>query len=631
MVAGVYRKGIALTVFFLLLILFVLPAPALAQPPPGGPKSGPYIDRIRYDVILDPEDQWGALVHDEIDLIGNPMDLEVLMSIAIFDEALELSSILANGYEYVCINCAKYPYNITSFRRALGFALDKAGICDIIMYGLSTPLDACVPTANDFSIEGQLPYSYHNKSLLEGNSLLDSAGFEDVDYDGFRDAPDGSNFSVCVQADNSSRIDVATGQFVVNALLDLQIDAALAASSDLDYILQNGHIRLFDYDMYIYRRAFDDYEVDWLAYEFWSENADDPYFNHPSFRNETYDSWRDLLLNTTDMMACMLVAHELQKIIAYECPIIPVFDDSLFYMYRTDKFEGHINDIIAGVPGWWTNYKIHLRADKGGPWGGTFRCSIPHDLNSFNFMVTSDPYDMNIFEMLYDSLLKLDANGVDILWLAESFLAETHADNDAVSEGYTRFTFNLIQNATWTDGTPLTAEDVAYTMNYYRDAPGNPYGHDLTNMTVAYAETTYTLIVEFNSESYWHLHNIAYKPIIPKHVFEEVGINDWHLWNPQPPGEKMVTSGPFNISEYIEGEFIELTFNPEYFYTWSPCAPNYTTSTSIPDFEPFSPLEWLINTLRSMSPLGWGIITCSLIVIFTVFFIGRLEIRERGF
>jgi hypothetical protein len=76
MVAGVYRKGIALTVFFLLLILFVLPAPALAQPPPSGPKSGPYIDRIRYDVILDPEDQWGALVHDEIDLIGNPMDLE---------------------------------------------------------------------------------------------------------------------------------------------------------------------------------------------------------------------------------------------------------------------------------------------------------------------------------------------------------------------------------------------------------------------------------------------------------------------------------------------------------------------------------------------------------------------------
>jgi ABC-type transport system substrate-binding protein len=575
-------------------------------------------------------DQITALLDDEIDLIGCPVD-PYLFDFAWGPEDIEFSSTLANGYEYVCINCAKYPYNITSFRRALSFALDKTGICYDIMLGLATPLDACVPALNPLSIEGQLPYSYYSKNLLEGNSLLDNAGFEDTNYDGLREAPDGSNFSICVQADNSSIIDVTVGQFVVDALHDLQVDAVLNMSSDLDNILQSGGIRLLNYDMYIYQRAFDDYDVDWLAYEFWSENSDDPYLNHPSFRNETYDSWRNLLLNATDLWDFRLAAHELQKTVAYECPIIPVFESILYYAYRTDKYEGYVNDIVAGVPGWWTNYKIHLKSDAGGPWGGIFRRSIPHGINSFNFMVTSDPYAMNMFEMLYDSLFKRDANGMDMLWLAESFLAETHVDNDAVIEGHVRFTFNLIQNATWTDGMPLTAEDVAYTMNYYRDASGNPYGYDLTNMTAAYAETTYTLIVEFSSESYWHLYDIAYKPIIPKHVFEEVGINDWNLWNPQPPGEIMVTSGPFNISEYVEGEFIELTFNYKYFYTWSPCAPNYTTSTSIPDFEPFSPLEWLINALRSMSPFGWGIITCSLIVIFMVFFIGRLEIRERGF
>ena len=630
MVAGVYRKGIALMALALLLHLFVLPAPALAQPPPGGPKSGPYIDRIVYDIIPDPMDQRTALLNDEIDLIGCPVD-PYLFDFAIDRDDIEFFSILANGYEYVCINCAKYPYNITSFRRALSFALDKTGICYDILPGQATPLDACVPALNPLSIEGQLPYSYYNKNLLEGNSLLDNAGFEDINDDGMREAPDGSNFSISVQTDNSSIIDITVGQFVVDALHDLQVDAALAITSDLDYILRSGGIRLLNYDMYVYQKTFDDYDVDWLAYEFWSGNADDLYLNHPSFRNATYDSWSDILLNSTDMWDLMLAAHELQKIIAYECPIIPVFNDILYYVCRTEQFEGYINDIVAGVLGWWTNYKIHLKADAGGPWGGTFRRSIPHDISSFNFMTTSDPYDMNLFEMLYDSLLKPDANGLDMMWLAESYLAESHASNDAVAEGHTRFTFNLIQNATWTDGTPLTAEDVAYTMNYYRDAPGNPYGYDLVNMTVAYAETTYTLIVEFSSESFWHLYNIAYKPIIPKHVFEEVGVNDWNLWNPEPPGEMMVTSGPFNITEYVEGEFIELTFNPNYFYTWSLCAPNNTSSTSIPDFEPFSPLEWVINALRSMSPFGWGIITCSLIVIFMIFFIGRLEIRERGF
>ncbi len=630
MMAGVYRKGTALTALALLLLLFALPAPALAQPPPGGLKSGPYIDKIVYDIIPDPVDQTTALLNNEIDLIGCPIDID-LFNFAWAPEDIELSSTLVNGYEYVCINCAKYPYNITSFRRALGFALDKRGICINIMYGEATPLDACVPALNPFSIEGQLPYSYYDNDLIEGNALLDNAGFEDLDYDGFREAPDGSNFSVWVQADNSSRIDVAVGQFVVDALHDLQVDATLNMSSDLDYILRSGGIRLLDYDMYVYQRAFDDYDVDWLAYEFWSENADNLYLNHPSFRNETYDSWRNLLLNATVAWDFRAAAHELQKIVAYECPIIPVFENILFHAYRTDRYEGHVNDIVTGVPGWWTNYKIHLRADAGGPWGGTFRRSIPHGISSFNFMVTSDPYAMNMFKLLYDSLLKLDANGLDMMWLAESFLAETHADNFAVPEGHTRFTFNLIQNATWTDGTPLTAEDAAYTMNYYHDAPGNPYGYDLTNMTLAYAETTYTLIVEFSSESYWHLYNIAYKPIIPKHVFEEVGVNDWNLWNPEPPGEMMVTSGPFNISDYQEGEFIELTFNPSYFYTWSPCPPYVTTPTSTTDFAPSSPLEWLINTLKSMSPLGLGIVTCSLIVIFTVIFVGRLEIQERSF
>jgi hypothetical protein len=28
----------------------------------------------------------------------------------------------------------------------------------------------------------------------------------------------------------------------------------------------------------------------------------------------------------------------------------------------------------------------------------------------------------------------------------------------------------------------------------------------------------------------------------------------------------MVTSGPFNVSEYVAGEFVELTYNPNYFF-----------------------------------------------------------------
>ena len=46
----------------------------------------------------------------------------------------------------------------------------------------------------------------------------------------------------------------------------------------------------------------------------------------------------------------------------------------------------------------------------------------------------------------------------------------------------------------------------------------------------------------------------------------EKWMEQWNLWQPNLPTEVMVTSGPFNVSEYIAGEFTELSYNPLYFY-----------------------------------------------------------------
>jgi ABC-type transport system substrate-binding protein len=85
------------------------------------------------------------------------------------------------------------------------------------------------------------------------------------------------------------------------------------------------------------------------------------------------------------------------------------------------------------------------------------------------------------------------------------------------------------------------------------------------DMTSAYAPSEFVFVVEFAGESYWHLHTVGYKPIIPMHVFTEIGPDNWTLWDPNPPAEKMVTSGPFNVSAYETGELLEFTYNPNYF------------------------------------------------------------------
>jgi peptide/nickel transport system substrate-binding protein len=256
----------------------------------------------------------------------------------------------------------------------------------------------------------------------------------------------------------------------------------------------------------------------------------------------------------------------MQKIWVYDCPLIICYENLVLSAYRTDKFEGFQNTATDGVPSWWTNIKVHQKDSLGGPFGGTFVWSNSLDIDTFNFMASTSAYANNVNNMLWDSLITVGPDGTDVNWLAESYLTETHADNPDITDGHTRFTFNIVQNATWTDGTRLTGEDVAFTLNYYKEAPGNQYGSDLTDMVAAYAPTDYTVVVEFNTESYWHLHTVGYKPILPKHVFEEIGADNWNLWNPDPPTDTMVTSGPFNVSEYVAGEFVELTYNPNYFF-----------------------------------------------------------------
>ncbi|MFW9847835.1 MAG: ABC transporter substrate-binding protein [Candidatus Thorarchaeota archaeon] len=576
------KKTLAISLVAVFLMMAVSPAFAQAQTTLGHFKTGPYVDKIVFDVITQEDQQVIALQDGEIDLIDQQLDPTYLETLEEADN-IQIDNILRNGYGYVTINCAKYPFNITAFRRALAFATDKEAISDDTWDGLSQPLDSMIPATNPFSIEGQLPYTYYEANVALGNQMLDDAGFLDIDEDGFREAPNGEDFDVLVECAQSSNIAIEVGVVIADALTALHVDATSIPTDFYEYLN-----RLYfhgDYDIVFLGGGFSSFDVDWIAYEFWSEYADEPYWNFPNFQNASYDSWRDQLLHATDYEDVLEAALEMQKIWVFESPMIICYENLVLSAYRTDRFDGWVNSVVDGVPGFWTNIKAHLKDELGGPFGGTLRWSNSLDIDTFNWMASTSAYANNVNQMMWDSLIIVAPDGTDVNWLAESYTTETHTDNPSVPDGHTRFTFQMIQNATWTDGMPLTAEDAAFTLNYLKEAPGNQYGSDLTDLVAAYAPTTYTLVVEFDTESFWHLHTVAYKPIIPKHVFEDIGAANWNLWNPDPPNEAMVTSGPFNVSEYVAGEFTELTYNPNYFFgpdrTTIPTTPTGSTG---PDF-----------------------------------------------
>jgi ABC-type transport system substrate-binding protein len=521
-------------------------------------RFGPYVDTVEYDVITREESAVSALQDGNIDLIGHPIDPNFLGELQ-EAENIEVEETLKNSYGYLTINCRKYPYNITTFRRALALAISKREIVDQVFDELASPLDSCVPKNNPFSVESELGYHYYNANIAQSNEMLDAAGFIDVDGDNLREAPNGADFTVLIEGSSSDIADEIKNM-IAATLGNLRIDAYVGiAWSPWNRLYFHG-----DYDIMFLRNRFNDFDVDWLGYEYWSEYSNKPFYNYPNFQNSTYDSWRNQLLHSTDYEKIQEAAIEMQRILVKECPIVVLFQEHQIFAYRADRFTNIKNDVVEGISGYWTNYEAHLRESNGGPFGGVLKRSIQQDVDTFNFMDASS-HSKDILNMLYDSLIKRNWAGEDIAWLAKNYYLETHEDNQNVPDGHTRITFNLFQNISWSDGRKLTATDVAYTLDYYRQAPGNPYGSGLQDMTSAVAKGPTILEVQFENESYWHLHSVGYKPILPAHIFSDIGSENWMDWNPEPQEETMVTSGPFNITSYRKGDYYNLTYNPHYF------------------------------------------------------------------
>ena len=93
--------------------------------------------------------------------------------------------------------------------------------------------------------------------------------------------------------------------------------------------------------------------------------------------------------------------------------------------------------------------------------GGTIRLNGAQPPKSFNAYVDNNNYSAMVFDLLYGKLLGMNA--------ATSELEPSLARKWAVSDDGREFTFVLDERAKWSDGEPVTAEDVRWTFDAVMD------------------------------------------------------------------------------------------------------------------------------------------------------------------
>ncbi|MDQ6605277.1 MAG: ABC transporter substrate-binding protein [Actinomycetota bacterium] len=166
--------------------------------------------------------------------------------------------------------------------------------------------------------------------------------------------------------------------------------------------------------------------------------------------------------------------------------------------------------------------------------GGTFGFPSP-----FAYIGGPGYVQMNF---IYDSLMWKDDTGQLLPWLARSVSRS--------SDGLT-YTFQLRDGVRWQDGRPLSAEDVAFTYEYFaKQSLGPLLIAQAFNVSGARATGPLTVEVRLGVPAVTFLGSVAGAvPIIPKHI--------WASITNAPEAQDLavlVGSGPYRLKSYSAGE-----------------------------------------------------------------------------
>ena len=162
-----------------------------------------------------------------------------------------------------------------------------------------------------------------------------------------------------------------------------------------------------------------------------------------------------------------------------------------------------------------------------------------------------------VLYLTYDRLFGMGLDGNPIPQLASEL--PTRANGGISADGKT-WMIHIRPGVMWQDGRPLTATDVAFTYNLIIDNGLTSFLQAVKDIKKVEAVDDTTLRFTMSAPKADMLYVIVY--IIPKHIWAKVKVPTLERsYTSKPP---LVGSGPFQVTEFKNGEYTKLARNPDY-------------------------------------------------------------------
>ena len=273
--------------------------------------------------------------------------------------------------------------------------------------------------------------------------------------------------------------------------------------------------------------------------------------NYSDYCNPEYDALIDVQRTATDPAERQAAVYALQELQALDMPWLTVYHSYEVYGYNSDAYGNVVPAYVVGA----SNFQNFVGAepltdDKIFRFGSdsVWRSINPMTVESYN-------QEVEIQKLVFDTLTKIQPDGT----------VGPHLGASWEFTDPTTLVVTLVDNATFTDGEPVTADDVKFSYDYFREWDVGLYVDPLSEIdSVDVIDDTtvqFNLALPSATILFTTLTNVM---ILPEHIWATV-VEDEGLSHPSEWTEtQLIGSGPYIVDNIVAAEAVELVRNDDF-------------------------------------------------------------------
>lgn len=313
----------------------------------------PAVETIELRIFKNPDAMMLALEKGEVDVTytyGKGIAYYYVPQLLELDNIKIMQMKDATLSNVLWINTAKEPYNNKEFRQALSYSIDYEELKNLFTAGYGSIPDA------GFVTEATLYYIETRKLSYDPNmsrSMLEDAGFVDVDGDGLREAPDGSKLEPELMVRSYNPDHVRASEMMAKYFKDVGIDLQIKPVDKNTFGNTMDVEKTFD-------MALSGTTV-WgmnMGVGYGSGYIDTRYYGWSMVSDPEYQKIVDELKVTGDKERRKELAEEIQNYYADELPQIALYSMNVIQPYNT-KYDGWEYNVYYGLMNYGTFFNLH--------------------------------------------------------------------------------------------------------------------------------------------------------------------------------------------------------------------------------------------------------------------------------